>query len=313
MRIRVKSYGGIIGFYLRKIFPNLCSNLYLSMQRKLSDSPNKRYMKMDDSDKIVPLFVNIETINKCNGFCSFCCCNVREDKRIRKVMDEDVFKKIIDDLSEINYNGVITLNINNEPFLDEKLIDKFRYVRKKIPNAYSYIYTNGSLLTLTKIDTIIKEHLLDELVVNNYSVKYKLNKPNKRLYNHLKTKNLDFKITINLRYCHEVLSNRANTSPNKDGKKIIKSYCSIPFTDLNIFPNGNVGICCCDTKEITNFGNVIDDNIIDIFNNNKFQNLRMKMINGRDSNEFCKYCDFNDIGTRRKRIKKQIKNNRRGL
>ena len=57
---------------------------------------------------------------------------------------------------------------------DEKLIDKFRYVRKKIPNAYSYIYTNGSLLTLTKIDTIIKEHLLDELVVNNYSVKYKL-------------------------------------------------------------------------------------------------------------------------------------------
>lgn len=307
MKVKVKSYGSIIGFYLRKMFPNLCSNLYLSMQRRLSDSPNKKYMKLGDDNRIFPLFVNIETINKCNGFCSFCCCNVKDDTRTLKIMDEEVFKKIIDDLSGINYSGVITLNINNEPFLDEKLIDKLRYVREKIPNAYSYIYTNGSLLTLTKIDTIIKEHLLDELVVNNYSTKYKLNRQNQKLYDYLKTKNLNFKITINLRYCREVLSNRANTSPNKTGRKIINSYCSIPFTDLNIFPNGNVGICCCDTKEITKFGNVMDDEIISIFNNSKFQNLRLKMLNGRSSNEFCKYCDFNDIGTRRKRIRKQMK------
>ena len=308
MRIKVKSYGGVLGFYLRKIMPSFCSVAYLFLQRKLSDIPNKKYMKMEDGRRI-PLFVNVETINRCNGLCSFCCCNALEDTRDKLIMKSDVFKKIIDDLSEIDYSGVITLNINNEPFLDKDMIKKLEYVRKKIPKAYSYLYTNGSILSLDKIDYIVNNHLLDELVINNYSEKYKLNKNIEKIYKHLQKTELDFKITINLRYSHEVLSNRANTSPNKKGSKVINSYCSIPYTDLNIFPNGNVGICCCDTKEVTNLGNVCDCNIIDIFNNKRFNNLRKKMIAGRNHNEFCKYCDFNDIGTRRKHIKEQIKLN----
>ena len=31
------------------------------------------------------------------------------------------------------------------------------------------------------------------------------------------------------------------------------------------------------------------------------------MLNGRYNNNFCKNCDFNDIGTRRKRIRQKIK------
>lgn len=306
MKIKVKSYGGILGFGLRKCIPNFCSNAYLFLQRKLSNFPNKKYMILS-TDKIIPLFVNIETISKCNGLCSFCCCNIKEDTRKTKIMEEKTFKKIIDDLAKINYDGVITLNINNEPFLDKELLLKLKYVRSKIPNAYSYLYTNGSLLNVKKVQEIIDFDLLDELVINNYSTKYKLNKTNEKIYRYLENTELNFKITINLRYSNEVLSNRANSSPNKKGYRIINSYCSIPYTDLNIFPNGIVGICCCDTKELTNLGNVNDSNIIDIFNNENFKNLRQKMTRGRNTNEFCKYCDFNDIGTRRKRIKDKLK------
>ncbi len=306
MKIKIKSFGGPIGFYLRKICPNICSNAYLFVQRKISNLPNKKYMN-NNSDRIIPLFVNIETINKCNGICSFCCCNKNDDVRKLQIMDNELFKKIILDLASINYSGVITLNINNEPFLDKNLIDKLTFIRKKIPNAYSYLYTNGSVLTLQKLNQIIDNHLLDELIINNYGTKLGLNKNIEKIYKYLKNKKLNFKITINLRYVREVLSNRANTSPNKVGKKSIFSYCSIPYTDLNIFPNGNVGICCCDTKEITNMGNVLDDNIINIFNNKKMKQLRQTMLNGRNNNEFCKYCDFNDIGTRRKAIKNQMK------
>lgn len=307
MKVKIKSYGGRLGFFLRKLIPNTCSNAYLFFQRKLSNLPNLKYMTLKDDDYI-PLFVNIETINKCNGLCSFCTCNVRKDKRDLIVMDDELFKKIIDDLEKINYDGVITLNINNEPFLDKNLVNKLKYVRKKIPKAYSYLYTNGSMLNIKLMQEIIDFKLLDELVINNYNTSYELNNHNKKLYNFFKDKDLAFKVTINLRYVHEVLSNRANTSPNKMGKKIINSYCSIPFTDLNIFPNGNIGICCCDTREITNFGNALNENLIDIFNNNKFKKLREKLVNGRNNNEFCKFCDFNDIGTRRKRIKNKLKN-----
>ncbi len=306
MRIKVKSYGGILGFYLRKYIPNFCSNAYLFLQRKLSNFPNKKYMILSNT-QIIPLFVNIETISKCNGLCSFCCCNIKQDTRKTKVMEEKTFKKIIDDLAKINYDGVITLNINNEPFLDKNLIPKLKYIRKKIPNAYSYLYTNGSLLDIKKIQEIIDYHLLDELIINNYSTKYRLNTRNAKIYKYLKNRKLNFKIQINLRYSNEVLSNRANSSPNKKGYKLINSYCSIPYTDLNVFPDGIVGICCCDTKEVTNLGNVNENNIIDIFNNNKFTELRIKMLKGRNNNEFCQYCDFNDIGTRRKRIKNKLK------
>lgn len=306
MKIKVKSYCGIVGFYMRKLIPNFCSNSYLFLQRKLSNHPNKKYM-ICQKENIIPLFVNIETISKCNGLCSFCCCNAKEDVRDTKIMTDEMFKKIIDDLAKINYDGVITLNINNEPFLDKGLLNKLSYIRENIPKAYSYLYTNGSLLTVKKMQQIIEDHLLDELVINNYSTKYALNKPIDNIYQHFKNYNLDFKININLRYSNEVLSNRANTSPNKKGEKIVKSYCSIPYTDLNIFPDGKIGLCCCDTKEITNFGNAGSEDIITIYNNEKFKVLRQNMMNGRDGNSFCQYCDFNDIGTRRKTIKNKLK------
>jgi len=305
MYIRIKSYAGVFGFYLRKYLPNLCSNSYLFMQRVFSNIPNKEYMRMNRKN-IVPLFVNIETVNRCNGNCSFCCCSATRDTRIFKEMDKSLFEKIIFELSDIEYSGIISLNINNEPFLDRNMIDKLRFVKKYLPNSYSFLYTNGSLLSTQKIDVILKEKLVDELIINNYNEKFKLNDYNKVIYNHLKKQKIDIKITINMRYLNEVLSNRANTSPNKHGSKVINSYCSIPFTDINIFPNGNVGLCCCDTKEVTNFGNALNNNIIDIYNNYKFKRLRRKMLLGRNANEFCKFCDFNDIGTRRKIIKNKI-------
>ena len=97
------------------------------------------------------------------------------------------------------------------------------------------------------------------------------------------------------------------SSPNKEGSVIIKDYCVLPFTDININPDGNLLICCCDALEKTNLGNVMDNKIIDIFNNEKYISIREKMKMGRNSYNFCKYCDFNDIGTRKKLIKDKMK------
>ena len=52
-----------------------------------------------------PLFNNIEieTVNRCNGTCSFCPVNKNQDPREYKKMPEELFKKIIKELKEINY------------------------------------------------------------------------------------------------------------------------------------------------------------------------------------------------------------------
>ena len=69
-----------------------------------------------------------------------------------------------------------------------------------------------------------------------------------------------------------------------------------------IFPDGQVGMCCNDCKEITNFGNAESENLFDIWRNEKFKALREAMRKGRDNYGFCRECDVVDAGSREKVI-----------
>lgn len=94
MKIKKKSFGGIVGFELRKAIPKIGSKIYLTSKRKIADSSNKKYIKkVSLQEKLYPIVVNIETINKCNGTCPFCCCNKNEDLRPFKIMSDELFEK----------------------------------------------------------------------------------------------------------------------------------------------------------------------------------------------------------------------------
>lgn len=307
MKIKKECFGGKIGFFLRKKFPNLCGNSYLYLSRKLSNNTAKKYIIKKDN-KYIPLFISIETINRCNGTCPFCPCNIKDEARPYMEMSDKIFNKIIKDLEDINYHGTLMLLANNEVFLDKKIMDRIKYARKKLPNSHMKIITNGKLLTKKIFDELNEKKLIDELVINNYNTTTKLNPQVQKIYDIYKNIDLNIEVIINIRYANEVLSNRAGTSPNKqETKKIIKDYCVLPYTDINLNPEGNFLICCCDAKEKTNLGNIMDDSLINIFNNKKYQNLRERMKKGRHSNAFCKHCDFNDIGTRKQLIKNEMR------
>lgn len=51
-------------------------------------------------------------------------------------MSENLFKKIIDELHELNYSKSLALFDNNEPFLDERIVEFQKYVRKSLPDAF---------------------------------------------------------------------------------------------------------------------------------------------------------------------------------
>lgn len=80
-----------------------------------------------------PLFqyIEIETYNRCNGVCDFCPVSIKNEKRSLKKMDESLFKKIIDQLSEMDYRGKLAIFSNNEPFLDDRIVTFNRYARNK--------------------------------------------------------------------------------------------------------------------------------------------------------------------------------------
>ena len=72
-----------------------------------------------------PMFktLEIETINRCNGKCSFCPVNSTNDDRILSKMSEDLFNKILVELVDMKYSGRVSLYSNNEPFLDDRIVD----------------------------------------------------------------------------------------------------------------------------------------------------------------------------------------------
>ena len=72
----------------------------------------------------------------------------------------------------------------------------------------------------------------------------------------------------------------------------------MPFTDIFIFPDGRLGICCCDNFEKTTFGDLTKMSIKDAWNSDIYRQCREKIRDGRQNWPFCKYCDFLDAGLR---------------
>ncbi|ADL34904.1 radical SAM domain-containing protein [Butyrivibrio proteoclasticus B316] len=123
--------------------------------------------------------IEIETINRCNGICSFCPVNRNDDPREKAVMSVELFKDIIGQLEEMQYSGRLTTFSNNEPLLDDRIIEFNKYAKEHLPKARIHMYTNGTLFTLDKFKELVE--VLDELIIDNYNQELQLIKPVKEI------------------------------------------------------------------------------------------------------------------------------------
>jgi radical SAM protein with 4Fe4S-binding SPASM domain len=81
-------------------------------------------------------------------------------------MDFSLFKKIIDECKENNFEGTIAPFLNGEALLVPNILHYLKYIRKQIPNASISLYTNASKLSNEIGLKIIKENLLDILTIS---------------------------------------------------------------------------------------------------------------------------------------------------
>ena len=82
-------------------------------------------------------------------------------------MSTELFEKILFELEELDYAGKLSVFSNNEPFLDERIIDFHKYAREKVPKAFINLFTNGSLLNLKKLKDILP--YVDSITIDNYN------------------------------------------------------------------------------------------------------------------------------------------------
>ncbi|WP_348770891.1 radical SAM/SPASM domain-containing protein [Niveispirillum sp. SYP-B3756] len=90
--------------------------------------------------------VEIEIFSYCNRRCWFCP-NSKVDRISQNVlMPAAMYSRIIDQLAEISFDGVIAYSRYNEPLSDRIILDRLREAQAKVPMARLHTNTNGDYL-----------------------------------------------------------------------------------------------------------------------------------------------------------------------
>lgn len=240
--------------------------------------------------------VEIETVNRCNGNCSFCPVSKGNDTREYKEMTDELFQDIIGQLAEMNYSGRLALFSNNEPFLDSRILQRHKYAREKLPDVRMHLFTNGTLLSIDLFKELMS--YLDELIIDNYQQDLKLIKPCQKIVSYCEEHpELRKKVTIILRKPQEILTSRGGDAPNR--KKMVsykKDSCILPYKQLIIRPDGKVSLCCNDPLGKNTLGDLTQDSILDVWNNQRFKVIREALYKGRENWPHCQYCDAFSLG-----------------
>ncbi|MGZ5509825.1 MAG: radical SAM/SPASM domain-containing protein, partial [Nitrososphaeraceae archaeon] len=225
----------------------LTKNSFLGFLLKdLKEQIARKSMIKKLNKKSLFLSTNIETYGFCNRKCSFCFNNDKFPKRKIGIMEEKLWKKIIDELASINFAGRISPYFYGEPLLDKRLPDLIQYARKKCKYSLILISTNGDLLSEDNFKKLIKSGV-DRFLITNYE-----KKPQKNL-EELQKK---YPYWIKLRNIDEFSKqNRAGMIYKRKNKNIDKP-CLRASTQLVVNWNGDVLLCCNDYYAKYNFGNL---------------------------------------------------------
>lgn len=90
--------------------------------------------------------VEIEIFSYCNRVCDFCPNSFIDRRSHNTLMNPALYSRIIADLAQIEYSGIIWYSRYNEPTSDRVFIKRLTEARRKLPDARLQTFTNGDYL-----------------------------------------------------------------------------------------------------------------------------------------------------------------------
>lgn len=228
----------------------------------------------------------IETTTYCNLRCEWCP-NSKYPRGLienKKLMDIGLFKKIIDELSKINYRGIIYPCLYGEPLTDNRIVDLIDYIRKKLPLSIIRLSTNGVFLT-KEIYKQLVDAGINRLHVNQYTPNILPNvKEVIDLDKESKKELIEYRVfNENLKLC--------NVGGEVKVKNLIeRPLCTYPDNALIINNKGDVILCCNDYHGKIIFGNLNEERLIDVWNKPSYKKIRHELKKGIYNLPICKKC-----------------------
>ena len=292
--------------YLKIIAKN--ADLYeqnILIPKKINDDIKNTEIAQKELSEILgckefPLFtsIEIETVNRCCGECAFCPVNKYDDTREYKLMSEDLFKNIIRQLKDINYDGRMQLFSNNEPLMDKRIFEFAKYAKEQLPNNHFSFFTNGMLLDMEKFHKLIP--YCDTFCIDiYYSEDEKIPDNIFPIVDYcVEHKELQSKVIVNMIDKNAIRNNRGGNSKNRKEVYKLKCPCLLPFKQMIVRPDGKVSLCCNDALGEYTLGDLTQNSITEIWNGQSFWEVRNKLKLGREEIKMCEYCDnFGGFGT----------------
>jgi len=180
-----------------------------------------------------------------------------------------------------DYNKTIQFSCYNEPLIDPRLFFLINYTKTKVPNCEILLQTNGYYLNQTIADELIDVGV-DFISCTAYT---------KGERSRLKTIKISKPFIIN----RANLDNRLKMYNNEDEGKYLNIPCNAPYNALTIRCNGNVGLCCYDSKNCYTFGNIINSDLPEILLSEQMIKTYYDLMNGIRNRNFCKNCGYSSM------------------
>ena len=252
-----------------------------------------------NSTKIpLPSEVEISESGMCNRKCSFCPRSDPDYPDVNEFISEKLHKKLCDELSELNYSGLIIYSGFVEPMLDKNIYKLIEYAKSKNPKARIEIVSNGDVLNAQRLLKIYN-HGLDRMLISLYDGEEQYFKF-KKLGEDLNLN--DYQYVLRKRYLPEeqdfgiTLSNRGGMLKNAEykiapQKEKIKQKCFYPSYKFFLDYNGDVLMCSHDWGKKNILGNLNNQSFKDIWLSDKYMEARQKLNNSDRSISPCNVCD----------------------
>jgi len=252
-----------------------------------------------NSTKIpLPSEVEISESGMCNRKCSFCPRSDPDYPDVNEFISEKLHKKLCDELSELNYSGLIIYSGFVEPMLDKNIYKLIEYAKSKNPKARIEIVSNGDVLNAQRLLKIYN-HGLDRMLISLYDGEEQYFKF-KKLGEDLNLN--DYQYVLRKRYLPEeqdfgiTLSNRGGMLKNAEykiapQKEKIKQKCFYPSYKFFLDYNGDVLMCSHDWGKKNILGNLNNQSFKDIWLSDKYMEARKKLNNSDRSISPCNVCD----------------------
>lgn len=275
-----------------------------------------------------PIGIIVDIHDYCNATCKMCPYELLREKLNQGNMDWKLYTKIVDDFSYLidryKFKGMMTYCNMGEPFIKENLHEYTSYAEEK--GIIVYLNTNASLMTPSKIDNLLKSGYCGSINISFHGATKNVYKNIMGLNQNTTLKNIKYLIS---KYDKEKISvNAINYFWPAGEEAKIKSL----FTDLNvniafskpisrgglikiyrkpirykiagcgpervfyqmvISHNGDALLCCNDMARKEIVGNLVKNDIHQIWNGEVFQNYLKKIYLGNyTSKQFiCNSCD----------------------